>query len=54
MPADPTAQTPAPTAPPLPGARDYWLAYGPRAGLLWIFQHRLGQAPGWYVHGPVA
>jgi protein ImuB len=35
-------------------ARDYFLAFHERAGLLWIFRERLSmkmQTPGWYLHG---
>ncbi|GAA4420010.1 DNA polymerase Y family protein [Acidovorax lacteus] len=32
--------------------RDYWLAYSPAAGLLWVFQRRMGHAPPqWFLHG---
>lgn len=32
--------------------RDYWLAWSPHAGLLWIFQTRLADdATAWYLHG---
>ncbi len=34
--------------------RDYWVAWSERAGLLWIFQTRLGDAPAWYLHGHFA
>ncbi len=31
--------------------RDYWVALSPQAGVLWVFQTRLGEAPAWYLHG---
>ena len=35
--------------------RDYWLAWSPHAGLLWIFQTRLAdEASAWYLHGSFA
>ena len=40
--------------PQAPTARDYFLAFHERAGLLWIFRERLSmkaQAPGWFLHG---
>jgi protein ImuB len=35
-------------------ARDYWVAWSEQAGLLWVFQTRLGDAPAWYLHGHFA
>jgi len=34
--------------------RDYWVALSPQAGVLWVFQTRLGEAPAWYLHGHFA
>lgn len=32
--------------------RDYWVAFSPQAGVLWIYQTRLaGDATAWYLHG---
>jgi protein ImuB len=41
----PTSDTPAPVA------RDYFIAWNPNAGLLWVFRERLVAQPGWYLHG---
>ena len=35
-------------------ARDYWVALSALAGVLWIFQTRLDEAPAWYLHGHFA
>jgi protein ImuB len=35
-------------------ARDYWVALSAHAGLLWVFQTRLDEAPAWYLHGHFA
>lgn len=35
-------------------ARDYWVARSAHAGLLWVFQTRLDQAPAWFLHGVFA
>lgn len=40
-----TSDTPAPVA------RDYFIAWNPHAGLLWVFRERLVVQPGWYLHG---
>ena len=33
-------------------ARDYWVAVSAHAGVLWVFQQRLGEEDaGWYLHG---
>ncbi|MDZ4400087.1 DNA polymerase Y family protein [Hydrogenophaga sp.] len=34
--------------------RDYWVALSVKAGVLWIFQTRLDEAPAWYLHGHFA
>ncbi|HEY1101873.1 MAG TPA: DNA polymerase Y family protein [Burkholderiaceae bacterium] len=34
-----------------PAMRDYFIARSESAGLLWIFQPRLGAQAGWYLHG---
>ncbi|WP_332745949.1 Y-family DNA polymerase [Hydrogenophaga sp.] len=34
--------------------RDYWVALSAKAGVLWIFQTRLDEAPAWYLHGHFA
>jgi protein ImuB len=34
--------------------RDYWVALSPQAGVLWVFQTRLDDAPAWYLHGHFA
>lgn len=31
--------------------RDYWVAQSAQAGVLWVFQTRLEQAPAWFLHG---
>jgi len=31
--------------------RDYWVAQSVQAGVLWVFQTRLDEAPAWYLHG---
>jgi protein ImuB len=35
-------------------ARDYWVALSEHAGVLWVFQTRLDEAPAWYLHGHFA
>jgi protein ImuB len=35
-------------------ARDYWVALSPNAGVLWVFQTRLDEAPAWFLHGHFA
>jgi protein ImuB len=35
-------------------ARDYWVARSEQAGVLWVFQTRLDEAPAWYLHGHFA
>jgi protein ImuB len=35
-------------------ARDYWVALSALAGVLWVFQTRLDEAPAWYLHGHFA
>jgi protein ImuB len=59
----PTAAQAAPTVPAVadPGpehrntrqvARDYWVAVSVHAGVLWVFQQRLGEEDaGWFLHG---
>ncbi|MDP2074452.1 DNA polymerase Y family protein [Hydrogenophaga sp.] len=34
--------------------RDYWVALSVKAGVLWVFQTRLDEAPAWYLHGHFA
>jgi protein ImuB len=34
--------------------RDYWVAQSAQAGVLWVFQTRLDEAPAWYLHGVYA
>lgn len=34
--------------------RDYWVALSAKAGVLWVFQTRLDEAPAWYLHGHFA
>ncbi|WP_291013010.1 DNA polymerase Y family protein [Hydrogenophaga sp.] len=34
--------------------RDYWVALSEHAGVLWVFQTRLDEAPAWYLHGHFA
>ena len=34
--------------------RDYWVAQSAQAGVLWVFQTRLDEAPAWYLHGVFA
>jgi len=34
--------------------RDYWVAFSAQAGVLWVFQTRLGEAPAWFLHGHFA
>ena len=34
--------------------RDYWVALSEQAGVLWVFQTRLDDAPAWYLHGHFA
>lgn len=34
--------------------RDYWVALSAEAGVVWVFQTRLGEAPAWYLHGHFA
>lgn len=34
--------------------RDYWVALSALAGVLWVFQTRLDEAPAWYLHGHFA
>ena len=34
--------------------RDYWVAQSAQAGVLWVFQTRLDEAPAWYLHGHFA
>lgn len=34
--------------------RDYWVAFSAGAGVLWVFQTRLGETPAWYLHGVFA
>jgi len=31
--------------------RDYWVAQSAQAGVLWVFQTRLDEAPAWFLHG---
>ena len=31
--------------------RDYWVAQSAHAGVLWVFQTRLDEAPAWFLHG---
>lgn len=35
-------------------ARDYWVAQSAQAGVLWVFQTRLDEAPAWFLHGVFA
>jgi len=35
-------------------ARDYWVALSEHAGVLWIFQTRLGDETAWFLHGNFA
>jgi protein ImuB len=34
--------------------RDYWVAQSAHAGVLWVFQTRLDEAPAWFLHGVFA
>ena len=34
--------------------RDYWVAQSAQAGVLWVFQTRLDEAPAWFLHGVFA
>jgi protein ImuB len=34
--------------------RDYWVALSKQAGVLWVFQTRLDEAPAWFLHGHFA
>lgn len=34
--------------------RDYWVALSAEAGVLWVFQTRLDDAPSWFLHGHFA
>ena len=35
--------------------RDYWVALGEHAGVLWVFQTRLANdQPAWFLHGTFA
>ena len=34
--------------------RDYWVALSAEAGVVWVFQTRLDDAPAWYLHGHFA
>lgn len=34
--------------------RDYWVAQSAHAGVLWVFQTRLDEAPAWFLHGVYA
>ncbi|HAX20920.1 MAG TPA: DNA polymerase [Hydrogenophaga sp.] len=34
--------------------RDYWVAQSAHAGVLWVFQTRLEEAPAWFLHGVFA
>lgn len=34
--------------------RDYWVAQSAQAGVLWVFQTRLDEAPAWFLHGVYA
>ncbi len=34
--------------------RDYWVAWSEHAGVLWVFQTRLDEAPAWFLHGHFA
>ena len=34
--------------------RDYWVAQSAHAGVLWVFQTRLVEAPAWFLHGVYA
>lgn len=34
--------------------RDYWVALSAEAGVVWVFQTRLGDAPAWFLHGHFA
>lgn len=34
--------------------RDYWVALSAEAGVVWVFQTRLHDAPAWYLHGHFA
>lgn len=35
-------------------SRDYWVAQSAQAGVLWVFQTRLDEAPAWFLHGVFA